>query len=45
VIVEGNEVTVLFRARGHRWHPVDRARWCEDGSVPKKIYRPACESN
>jgi hypothetical protein len=45
VIVDDNEVTVLFRARGRRWHPVDRVRCCEDGSVPKAIYRPACESN
>jgi hypothetical protein len=45
VIVDDNEVTVLFRARGRGWHPVQRRRYCEDGSVPKAIYRPACESN
>jgi hypothetical protein len=45
VIVDGNEVTVLFRAAGRRWHPASRARFCENGSVPKQIYRPACESN
>ncbi len=45
VIVDGNEVTVLFRAVGQRWHPASRAHFCEDGSVPKQIYQPACETN
>lgn len=45
VIVDDNEVTVLFRARGSGWHPVDRGRYCENGSVPKAIYRLGCESN
>jgi hypothetical protein len=45
VIVDGNEVTVLFRAVGRRWHPASRARFCGDGSVPKQIYQPACETN
>jgi hypothetical protein len=45
VIVDGNEVTVLFRARGRGWHPADRSRYCVNGSVPKAIYRPACETN
>ncbi len=45
VIVDDNEVTVLFRAAGGHWHPVSRARFCENGSVPKQIYRPACKTN
>jgi len=45
VIVDDNEVTVLFRARGGGWQPVDRGRYCENGSVPKAIYRLGCESN
>jgi len=45
VIVDRNEVTVLFRATGRHWQPASRARYCENGAVPKQIYQPACESN
>jgi hypothetical protein len=45
VIVDDVEITVLFRATDGRWHSASRARFCEDGTVPKKIYRPACETN
>jgi hypothetical protein len=45
VIVDRNEVTVLFRATGRHWRAASRAHYCADGSVPRQIYRPACESN
>lgn len=45
VIVDRNEVTVLFRAAGRGWRAASRARYCENGSVPRQIYQPACESN
>jgi hypothetical protein len=45
VIVDRNEVTVLFRAHGQNWRPADRGIYCENGSVPKVIFRPACETN
>lgn len=38
-----NSVTLLFKASGTRWVPVDRGTYCQKGSVPKAIYAGACE--
>jgi hypothetical protein len=38
-----NSVTLLFKANGTRWVPVDRGTYCKNGSVPKAIYADACE--
>jgi len=38
-----NSVTLLFKASGTRWVPVDRGTYCQTGSVPKAIYASACE--
>jgi hypothetical protein len=45
VVVAGNELTVLFRADGTRWETADRAKYCEDRSVPARIYQNACNTN
>jgi hypothetical protein len=42
---EAVEITVLFRADAGRWQVASRAKYCENGSVPAKIRRPACETN
>jgi hypothetical protein len=39
-----NSVTLLFKASGTRWVPVDRGTYCQNGSVPKAIYANACET-
>ena len=41
----GYEYTVLLHANGSNWISVDRATYCENGSVPQAIYKAACESN
>ena len=38
-------VTVLFRASTAGWEVVSRGKYCENGSVPVRIRRIACESN
>jgi len=45
LVVDGNEVTVLFRAVGRVWKPADRGKYCADGAVPARIYQLACNSN
>ncbi len=45
VIVDGNEITQLFRAKNRIWLSANRARYCEDGEVPARIYQPACSTN
>lgn len=39
------EYTALLNWHGSSWVSVDRATYCENGSVPQNIYQPACESN
>jgi hypothetical protein len=39
------EGTILYHASNGRWQTADRGRPCQTHAVPKKIYRPACESN
>jgi hypothetical protein len=39
------EVTVLYHAVRGRWQTSDRGGPCRTHAVPKKIYKPACESN
>jgi hypothetical protein len=41
----GYEATALLRWEGDAWKSVDRAKPCEGGSVPKDIYKDACETN
>jgi len=45
VVVDDNEVTVLFRVHGREWQVVSRAEYCNRRKVPARIYKPACESN
>jgi hypothetical protein len=48
IVAAGNssdEITVLFRAGSGGWEVASRGKYCEDGSVPARIRRPACESN
>jgi hypothetical protein len=49
VLVGGGEnqvtITVLFRAGSKGWAVASRARYCANGSVPKRIRRGACETN
>jgi hypothetical protein len=45
VIIEGNEITQLFRAKNGVWLSASRARYCVDGEVPARIYDPACTTN
>jgi hypothetical protein len=45
VIVDGNEITQLFRAKNGAWETANRARYCENDEVPARIYRPACNTN
>jgi hypothetical protein len=40
-----DDVTVLLRAKATGWEVVSRGKYCEDGSVPARIRRIACESN
>ena len=42
---DGYEYTVLLHWAGGSWASVDRATYCENGSVPQAIYKAACESN
>lgn len=39
-----NSVTLLFKASGTLWTPVDRGKYCQNGYVPKAIYVNACET-
>ncbi len=39
------EITMLLHARAGRWHAVSRALCQKPGVVPRRIYRPACETN
>ena len=41
----GFEYTELLHWTGSNWVSVDRATYCENGSVPQAIYQAACESN
>ncbi|MGH2938622.1 MAG: hypothetical protein ACRDPE_10940 [Solirubrobacterales bacterium] len=45
VIIGRDAATVLFRAHGQSWRPANRSIYCENGSVPKAIYRQGCETN
>ncbi len=38
------DVTMLFMATNGTWQSADRGIYCQDGSVPREIYRPACET-
>ena len=37
--------TSLFRAQDGRWVTVKRSKYCANGSVPKRIFKPACQTN
>ena len=39
------EATVLYHNDGGRWQTSSRIGPCRTHAVPKKIYRPACETN
>ncbi len=39
------EITVLYHNHNGRWQTSRRAGPCRTHAVPKKIYRPACQSN
>lgn len=41
----GFEYTALLEWTGNNWVSVDRATYCENGSVPQNIFQAACESN
>ena len=48
IVGEGNaafEITVLYHNDRRRWQTSRRAGPCRVHAVPKKIYRPACETN
>jgi hypothetical protein len=45
LVADGNESTVLFRASKGVWKPTDATKYCEDGALPPRIYRMACNSN
>jgi hypothetical protein len=45
VIIDGNEITQLFRAKHSAWETANRAQYCENGKVPARIYQPACNTN
>ena len=38
-------ITVLFRADSRGWDVASRGKYCENGSVPKRIRQGACDSN
>lgn len=38
-------ITVLFRADSRGWEVASRGKYCENGSVPKRIRRGACDTN
>jgi hypothetical protein len=40
----GDDITVVYRAKGRRWQPVSRAKVCVTGELPAKIYL-ACTVN
>jgi hypothetical protein len=39
------EITVLYHNNKGRWQTSQRGGPCRTHAVPKKIYRPACQSN
>jgi hypothetical protein len=39
------EITVLYHNNKGRWQTSKRAGPCRKHAVPKKIYRPACQTN
>ena len=48
IVGKGNaafEITVLYHNDRRRWQTSRRAGPCRAHAVPKKIYRPACETN
>jgi hypothetical protein len=45
VLFGEDEGTVLFRADGGVWETASRGKYCENGAVPTRIRRPACDSN
>lgn len=45
VIVQGNELTILFREVRDVWSTASRAKYCTNGSVPSRIRVPACNTN
>jgi hypothetical protein len=38
-------ITVLFRAGSDGWTVASRGKYCQNGSVPSRIRRGACDSN
>ncbi|MGZ4165157.1 MAG: hypothetical protein ACXVRM_03000 [Solirubrobacteraceae bacterium] len=40
----GDDITVVYRAKGRQWRPVSRAAVCETGELPARIYL-ACTVN
>ena len=38
-------LTSVFQARGGRWVTASRGRACSRGQIPRRIRKPACESN
>jgi hypothetical protein len=40
----GDDITVVFRAKGRQWQPVSRAKVCVTGEMPAKVYL-ACTVN
>jgi hypothetical protein len=45
VVVDGNELTVLFRADGRHWKTAGRSTYCADGAVPARIRQIACNTD
>ncbi|HEX5191603.1 MAG TPA: hypothetical protein VFW09_02290 [Solirubrobacteraceae bacterium] len=48
IVGKGNaafEITVLYHNNNGRWQTSRRAGPCRTHAVPKKIYRPACQTN
>lgn len=42
---DGIEYTAVLQRDGDGWNAVDRAKPCEEHSVPDDIYQAACETN
>ena len=42
---QGDDITVVFRSTGRVWTLADRARICEDGKIPARIWYFSCAVN
>lgn len=42
---QGDDITVLFRAKGRVWTLAGRGRICEDGQIPARIWYLSCAVN